>query len=203
MQRLTVKKKMVGDFCGWRTIRRNEKIPVLQMLLGFPGCTFYWTSSRLNLLSFATKYCTRTSFRDSFQLEMEGIASPWTQDGWCWWHDQVSFPQTMPDQVTFPQTKPDLYKHWHLTEPWTWWTVQWGPWFKLATLLKTTSIVPRWLMRKQFLINDKIAVWEKLPVVERGVQQRLLRSSALRQELPLRSQGEKIFMGKLVYNSYS
>ena len=61
MQRLTVKKKMVGDFCGWRTIRRNEKIPVLQMLLGFPGCSFYWTSSRLNLLSFATKYCTSTS----------------------------------------------------------------------------------------------------------------------------------------------
>ena len=183
MQRLTVKKKMVGDFCGWRTIRRNEKIPVLQMLLGFPRCTFYWTSFRLNLLSFATKNCTTTSFRDSFKLGMEGGASPWTQDGWCWW----------PDQVRFSQTKPDLSKHWHLTEPWTWWTVQWGPWFKLATLLKTTSIVPRWLMRKQFLINDKIAVWEKLPVVERGVQQRLLRSSALGQKLPLCSQGEKIF----------
>ena len=145
MQRLTVKKKMVGDFCGWRTIRRNEKIPVLQMLLGFPGCSFYWTSFRLNLLSFATKYCTSTFFRDSFQLGMEGIASPWTQDGWCWWSDQVTFPQTKPDQVRFPQTKSDLSKHWHLTEPWTWWTLQWGHWFKLANLLKTTSIVRRWL----------------------------------------------------------
>ena len=105
MQRLTVKKKMVGDFCGWRTIRRNEKIPVLQMLLGFPGCTFYWTSSRLNLLSFATKNCTTTSFRDSFKLGMEGAASPWTQDGWCWWPDQVTFPQTKLGQVSFSQTK--------------------------------------------------------------------------------------------------
>ena len=107
MQRLKAKKKMVGDFCGWRTIRRNEKIPVLQMLLGFPGCTFYWTSSRLNLLSFATKNCTTTSFRDSSKLGMEGTVSPWTQDGWCWWPDQVTFPQTKPGQVSFSQTKPD------------------------------------------------------------------------------------------------
>ena len=107
VQKLTVKKRMVGDFCGWRTIHRNEKIPVLQMLLGFPGCTFYWTSSRLNLLSFATKNCTTTSFRDSFKLGMEGTVSPWTQDGWCWWPDQVTFLQTKPDQVSFSQTKPD------------------------------------------------------------------------------------------------
>ena len=109
MQRLTAKKKMVGDFCGWRTIRRNEKIPVLQMLLGFPGCTFYWTSFRLNLLSFATKNCTTTSFRDSFKLGMEDTVSPWTQDGWCWWSDQVTFPQTKPDQISFPWTESDLF----------------------------------------------------------------------------------------------